>query len=93
MVANIPYTVVLAMDPHLVAITIFTSPATPPPTQILTQALDTHTAHHLVTVLAPPLPDPSWQEVTSFNLTRLKYFMKILKTKELKRQRFCLDYR
>ena len=77
----IPYTVVLAMDPHLVEDTIFTLPATPHPAQILTQTLDTPTAHQLVTVLAPYLPDHSWQEATIFNLMRLKYFMKILELK------------
>ena len=85
-VANIPYTVVLAMDPHLVEDTIFTLPATPHPTQIQTQTLDTPTAHQLATVKAAPSPNPSLREVTVFNLMRLKYFMKLHKKNELKQQ-------
>ena len=82
------------MDPHLVEETIFALPITPHPTQILTQSLATPTAHQLVTVMAAPSPDHFWQEVTKiFNLMRLKYFMKLLKTNELKQQQFCLDYR
>ena len=87
-------TVVIAMDPHLVEDTLFTFLTTPHPTQILTQTLDTPTAHQLATVFTAPSPDHSWQEViTTFNLMRLKYFMKQLKTNELKQQQFCLDYR
>ena len=94
MVINIPYTAVLAMDPHLVQDTIFTLPATPPPAQVLTQSLDTPTAHQPATVFTAPSPEHSWQEATTiFNLMRLKYFMKQLKTNELNRQQFCLDYR
>ena len=89
----IPYTTVITVDPDLVEDTIFTLPATPPPAQVLTQTLGTPTAHQLATVIAAPSPNHSWQEVTSFNLMRLKYFMKILKTNELKQQQFCLDYR
>ena len=65
------------MDPHLVEETIFTSQATPHPIQILTQDLDTTTVHHLATVLAAPSPNHSWQEVTIFNLMKLKCFMKL----------------
>ena len=89
----IPYPVVLAMDPHLVEDTIFTLPATPPPAQVLTQTLDTPTAHQLATVMAAPFPDHSWQEVTIFNLMRLKCFMKLRETNQLKKQQFFLDYR
>ena len=60
------------MDPHLVEDTLFTSQ-----TQILTQTLDTPTAHHLATVMAAPSPNHSWQEVTIFNLMKLKCFMKL----------------
>ena len=66
------------MDPHLVEDTLFTSPATPHPTQILTQTLDTPTVHHLATVMAAPSPNHSWQEVTHFNQMKLKCFMKVL---------------
>ena len=76
-----PYTVVLTVGPHLVEDTIFTLPPTPHPAQVLTQTLDTPTAHQLATVMAAPLPDHSWQEATIFNLMRLKYFMKILELK------------
>ena len=86
MVANIPYTVVLAMDPYLVEDGIFTLPATPHPTQILTQTLDTPTAHQPATVMAAPSPDHSWQEVAIFNLMKLKYFLKLRKKNELKQQ-------
>ena len=47
------------MDPHLVKDTMFIFPATPHPTQILTQTLEPPTAHQLVTVLAAPSPDHS----------------------------------
>ena len=60
------------MDPHLVEDTIFTSQATPHPTQILTQTLDTSTVHHLATVMVATSPNHSWQEVTFFNLMKLK---------------------
>ena len=80
-ITKTPYTAVLAMDPHLVEDTIFTLPVTPHPTQILTQSLDTPTAHQPATVIPAPLPDHSWQEATIFNLMRLKYFMKILELK------------
>ena len=65
------------MDPHLVEDTIFTSQATPHPTQILTQTLDTPTVHHLATVMVATSPNHSWQEVTFFNLMKLKCFMKL----------------
>ena len=78
---RIPYTVVLEMDPHLVEETIFTLPATRHPAQVPSQTLDSRTAHQLVTVMAAPSPDHSWQEATIFNLMRLKYFMKILELK------------
>ena len=65
------------MDPYLVEETIFTSQATPYPIQILTQTLDTPTAHHLATVMAAPSPNHSWQEVTICNLMKLKCFMKL----------------
>ena len=65
------------MDPYLVTETIFTSQTTPHPTQILTQTLDTPTVHHLATVMVAPSPDHSWQEVISFNLMKLKCFMKL----------------
>ena len=65
------------MDPHLVEDTILTSQATPHPTQILPQTLDTPTVHHLATVMAAPSPNHSWQEVTIFNLMKLKCFMKL----------------
>ena len=74
------------MDPHLDGDTIFTFLTTPHPTQILSHTLDTATAHQLATVLAAPSPFPSWQELTIFNLMRLKYFMKLLKKNELKQQ-------
>ena len=81
---HIRRTVVLAMDPHLDGDTIFTLLTTPHPAQVPPQILATPTAHQLVTVMAAPLPNHSWQEVTIFNLMRLKYFMKLLKTNELK---------
>ena len=65
------------MDPHLVEDTISTLRTTPHPTQILTQTLDTPTVHHLATVMAAPSPNHSWQEVTIFNLMKLKCFMKL----------------
>ena len=65
------------MDPRLVEDTIFASQATPHPTQILTQTLDTPTVHHLATVIAAPSPTHSWQEFTIFNLMKLKCFMKL----------------
>ena len=65
------------MDPYLVTETIFTSQATPHPTQILTQTLDAPTVHHLATVMAAPSPNHSWQEVTNFNQMKLKCFMKL----------------
>ena len=77
MLGAIPYTVVTTVVPHLVEGTIFTSQATPHPTQILTQTLDTSTVHHLATVIAAPSPDHSWQEVTHFNQMKLKCFMKL----------------
>ena len=76
----IPYTVLHAMDPHLVEDTISTSPVTPHPAQVLTQTLDSPTVHHLVTVMGAPSPNHSWQEVTLFNLMKLKCFMKPLET-------------
>ena len=85
-VANIPYTIVLVMDPHLDGDTIFTFSMMPHRTQILTHTLDTATAHQLATVMSAPSPCPSWQELTIFNLMRLKYFMKLLKKNELKQQ-------
>ena len=75
---DIPYTVVQATDPHLVEDTISTLPATHHPTKILTQTLDTPIVHHLATVMAAPSPYHSWQEVTIFNLMKLKCFMKVL---------------
>ena len=65
------------MDLYLVKETISTSEATPHPTQILTQTLDAPTVHHLATVMAAPSPNHSWQEVTIFNLMKLKCFMKL----------------
>ena len=70
------------MDPHLVEDTIFALPATP--TQILTQTLDTPTVHHLATVMAAPSPNHSWLEVTLFDPMKLKCFIKVLETNELK---------
>ena len=75
----IPYTVVRTVVPHLVEGTIFTSQATPHPTQILTQTLDTPTVHHLAIVVAAPSRNHSWQEVTIFNLMKSKCFMKLFK--------------
>ena len=77
MIGAIPYTVVQAMDPHLVEDSISALRTTPLPTQILTQTLDTPTVHHLATVIPAPLPDHSWQEVTNFNQMKLKCFMKL----------------
>ena len=74
----LPYTVVQATDPHLVEDTTSTFPATHHPTTILTQTLDTPIVHHLATVITAPSPDHSWQEVTIFNLMKLKCFMKVL---------------
>ena len=65
------------MDLYLVQDTISTSQATPHPTQIPSQTLDTPTVHHLATVIAAPSPDHSWQEVTNFNQMKLKCFMKL----------------
>ena len=48
------------------------------------QTLDTPTVHHLATVIAAPSPNHSWQEVTNFNPMKLKYFIKVLETNELK---------
>ena len=81
------------MDPHLEEHTICTFLTTPPPVTILTQTLDTPTARQQATVCTVPSPNHSWQEVNIFNLMRLKYFMKQLKTYQLKKQQFCLDYR
>ena len=71
------------MDPHLAEDLIFTLPTTPHPTKIPIQTLDT-TVHHLATVMAAPSPNHSWQEVTNFNLMKLKCFMKLLETNEPK---------
>ena len=76
-IISFPYTVVQAMDPHLVTDTIFTSQATPHPTHILTQTLDTATVHHLAIVIPAPSPNHSWLEVTLFSLMKLKCFMKL----------------
>ena len=84
MLVAILYTVVLAMDPHLVEDPIFALPTKPHPTQIPIQTLDTPTVHHLATVMAAPSPSHSWQEVTNFNLIKLKCFMKLLETNKLK---------
>ena len=65
------------MDPHLVEDTIFKFGTTPLPTQIPTQTLDSPTVHHLATVISAPSPNHSWQEVTLFNLMKLKCFMKV----------------
>ena len=63
---------------------IFGLPTTPHPTQIPTQTLDTPTVHHLATVMAAPSPNHSWLEVTIFNPMKLKCFMKVLETNEVK---------
>ena len=89
MVESIPYTVVLVVDPHLVEDAIFTLPMMPHPTHILTQTLDTRTAHRLATVMAAPLPNHSWQEVTNLNLMRLKFFMKLLKNEQTETITLC----
>ena len=78
-IGAVPYTVVTTVVPHLVEGTLFTSQATPHPTHILTQTLDTPTVHHLATVMAAPSRNHSWQEVTIFNLMKLKCFMKLFK--------------
>ena len=78
-----PYTVVQAMDPHLVEETIFTLPAMPHPTQNLTRTSDTPTVHHPATVIAAP-PIHSWLEVAVLNPMKSKCFMKLLETNELK---------
>ena len=72
------------MDPHLVEDTISKLPATPHPTHILTQTLDTPTVHHLAMVFSAPSPDHSWQEVTLLNPMKLKCFIKVLEVNELK---------
>ena len=77
-----PHTVVLVMDPHLVEGTIFTLPMMLHPTEILTQALDTRTAHQVVTVMAAPSPNRSWQEVINLNLMKSKCFMILLKNQQ-----------
>ena len=79
----IPYTVVQAMDPHLVTETIFTLPAMPHRTQNLTRTSDTPTVHHPATVIAAPSIH-SWQEVAVLNPMKSKCFMKLLETNELK---------
>ena len=72
------------MDPSLVKEAIFTLATTPHPTQIPTQTLDTPTVHHLATVMAAPLPNHSSQEVEILNPMKLKCFIKVLETNELK---------
>ena len=72
------------MDPPLVEEAIFTLATTPHPTQIPTQTLDTPTVHHLATVMAAPSPNHSWLEVTLFDPMKLKCFIKVLETNELK---------
>ena len=72
------------MDPTLVEEGIFTLATTPHPTQIPTQTLDTPTVHHLATVMAAPSPNHSWLEVTLFDPMKLKCFIKVLETNELK---------
>ena len=72
------------MDPILVEEAIFTLAVTPHPTQIPIQTLDTPTVHHLATVMAAPLPDHSSQEVEILNPMKLKCFIKVLETNELK---------
>ena len=72
------------MDPSLVEETISTLRTTSHPTQIPTQTLDTPTVHHLATVMADPSPNHSWLEVTIFNPMKLKCFMKVLETNEVK---------
>ena len=75
-----PYTVVLSMDPNLVEDAISALRTTPHPTQIPTHTLETPTVHHLATVMAAPSPNHFWQEVTIFNLMKLKCSMKLLET-------------
>ena len=72
------------MDPSLVEETIFALATTPHPTRIPTQTLETPTVHHLATVMAAPLPDYSSQEVEILNPMKLKCFIKVLETNELK---------
>ena len=72
------------MDPSLVKEAIFTLATTPHPTQIPTQTLDTPTVHHLATVMAASSPDHTWQEVEILNPMKLKCFIKVLETNELK---------
>ena len=71
------------MDPSLVEDTISTLLTTPHPTKNPPQTLDTLTVHHLAIVILAPLPNRSWQEVTNFNLMKLKCFMKLLETNML----------
>ena len=75
-----PYTVVLSMDPNLVEDAISALRTTPHPIQIPTHTLETPTVHHLATVMAAPSPNHFWQEVTIFNLMKLKCSMKLLET-------------
>ena len=72
------------MDLSLVEEAIFTLATTPHSTQILTQTLDTPTVHHLATVMAAPSPNHSSQEVEILNPMKLKCFIKVLETNELK---------
>ena len=68
------------MDPNLVEDAISALRTTPHPTQTPTHTLETPTVHHLATVMAAPSPNHFWQEVTIFNLTKLKCSMKLLET-------------
>ena len=77
-----PHTVVLIVDPHLVEDTIFTLPIMLHLTQSLSQTLDGRTAHQLVTVMAAPSPNRSWQEVINLNLMKSKCFMILLKNQQ-----------
>ena len=80
-------TLALPTDPHLEKGTMFTLLTTPHPTEILTQTLDTATAHHLGIVLGTPSANHSWQEACISHLMKLKCFIKCIITENDKTSR------
>ncbi len=70
-----PSTVVITMGQHLEK--IFALLTTPHRTIIHIQTLDTCTARHLVTAGDPPSPCHSWRVVSTSNLTKWKFSIKL----------------
>ena len=71
--------VVTTVVPHLVLDMIFT--AMPQPAKTLTQVLDGPTSYHSLLSALAASPSLSRQELSIFNLLKLKYSIKIFKGK------------